>query len=48
MILKSGLKTHQKTKKHLDLMEKEEKFKHADEGMDYLKKNNEFVQENIE
>ena len=39
MILKSGLKTHQKTIKHLDLMEKEEDFKYADEGIEYLKKN---------
>jgi hypothetical protein len=47
MILKNGLKTHQKTKKHLDLMEKEEDFKYADEGMEYLTKNNQFVEENI-
>ena len=47
MIFKNGLKTHQKTKKHLNLMEKEEDFKYADEGMEYLKKNNQFVEENI-
>ena len=28
-------------------MEKEEDFKYADEGMEYLKKNNKFVEENI-
>jgi hypothetical protein len=47
MIFKNGLKTHQKTKKHLDLMEKEKDFKYADEGIEYLKKNNQFSEENI-
>ena len=47
MIFKNGLKTHQKTKKHLNLMEKEEDFKYADEGIEYLKKNNQFSEENI-
>ncbi len=28
-------------------MEKEEDFKHADEGMEDLKKNNQFVEENV-
>ena len=28
-------------------MEKEEDFKYADEGIEYLKKNNQFVEENI-
>ena len=47
MLFKNGLKKHQKTKKHLDLMEKEEDFKYADEGIEYLKKNNQLVEENI-
>ena len=34
-------------KDNADRMEKEEDFKYADEGMDYLKKNNQFVEENI-
>jgi PhoPQ-activated pathogenicity-related protein len=28
-------------------MEKEKDFKYADEGIEYLKKNNQFVEENI-
>ncbi len=28
-------------------MKKEEDFKHADEGIEYLKKNNQFSEENI-
>ena len=47
MIFKKSLKTHQKTKKHFNLMGKEEDFKYADEGIEYLKKNNQFVEENI-
>ena len=30
-----------------DIMEKEEDFKYADKGMDYLKENNKFVEEEI-
>ena len=30
-----------------DRMEKEEDFKYADEGIEYLKKNNQFSEENI-
>ena len=34
-------------KDNIDRMEKEEDFKYADEGIEYLKKNNQFSEENI-
>ncbi len=34
-------------KDNIDRMEKEEDFKYADEGTEYLKKNNQFSEENI-
>ena len=34
-------------KDNIERMEKEEDFKYADEGIEYLKKKNKFVEENI-